>query len=428
LVKEEAAWLLSTQYESKINSLNNQGFVEGGASLQKMKGAAIELIYYERRSKKHPSGRMVSTANGVLLADKELPVGEIPLVKFDDIQVAGKYYSEAFITHFRPIQDQYNRSLQKRSEWVNKLLAGKYIAFRGSNLTQESLNDQSGEVVLVDPVPNAPNAGMPVPMQMPNIPQFVYTEDAIHEKNMNDISGISEVSRGQLPSAGMPAIGMQLLTEQDDSRIGVMTEANEEAWALVGKLILMYVQKYYTMPRLLKVAGKAKEYTVKSFVGADLKGNDDVICIRGSTLPGSKTLKRQDILSTYMQGLMGDPKDPKVRETVLEALEFGDVAEVWLDQGLDKAQINKTIQMIESEQLPPVNKLDNHPYFILELNRYRKGDKFDSLSDVAKNLLESCIDQHVTAIMEISQPPMPMPPPGSGPIDPAALQPSPPAA
>lgn len=413
LVKEEAAWLISAQYESKINSLNTQGFVEGGASLQKMKGAAIELVYYEKRSKKHPNGRMIVCANGVLLADKELPVGEVPLVKFDDILVAGKYYSESIITHLRPIQDQYNRGIQKRAEWTNKMLSGKYIAFRGSNLTQESLNDQSGEVVMVDPVPNAPNGGMPVPMSPPAIPQWAYQEDQTHEKNMYDISGISEVSRGQMPSASIPAIGMQLLTEQDDTRIGVMTELNEESWASVGKLILLYAEKYITMPQLLKIAGKSLEYTVKSFVGADIKGNNDVMVIRGSTLPGSKALRRQEILNTYTQGLMGDPQDEKVRENVLEALEFGDIAEVWLDQGLDKAQINRTIAMIEQEKAPLVNKMDNHPAFIVELNRYRKGDKYEALSDISKALLEACLEQHLTEIVRISQPPAPMPPPGS---------------
>lgn len=418
LVKEEAAWLLSAQYESKINSLNTQGFVEGGASLQKMKGAAIELIYYEKRSKKHPSGRMVCTANGVLLGDKDLPVGEIPLVKFDDVLVAGKYYSESIITHLRPVQDQYNRGVQKRAEYTNKLLAGKYIAFRGSNLTQESLNDQTGEVVLVDPVPTAPNGGMPMALQAPAIPQWAYQEDKTHDDNIGEIAGISDVSKGQLPSAGIPAIGMQLLTEQDDTRIGVMTELNEEAWAQVGKLILLHVQKFVTMPQLLKIAGKNLEYTVKSFTGADLKGNCDVMVIRGSTLPGSKALKRQEILNAYTQGLMGDPHDEKVRQNVLSAMEYGDIAEIWLDQGLDKAQINKTIAMIEAEELPPVDKMDNHVAYIIELNRYRKGDKFDSLSDVSKHLLENCMQQHVQQIMQIGQPPMPMPPPGSPPLSP----------
>lgn len=409
LVKEEAAWLLSSQYESKINSLNTQGFVEGGASMQKMKGAAIELIYYERRSKKHPNGRMIPTANGVLLDDKDLPVGDIPLVKFDDVLVAGKFYSESIITHLRPIQDQYNRVIQKRADWTNKLLAGKYTAARGSNISSESINDQSGEVIMYDPVANAPDGGKPDVHEVPVIPAFAYQEEKSLDDNINYVAGISDVSRGVMPSAGIPAIGMQLLTEQDDTRIGVMTEANEESWASVGQLILKYVQKFYKRPRLLKIAGANLEYTVKSFTGDEILGNTDVTVIRGSTLPGSKVLRRQEIVNTWQQGLLGDPKDPKVRQNVLDMMEFGDNAEIWLDEGLDKGMVNKTLDLIEKGQVPPVNQLDNHPFFIVELNRFRKGDKFASMSDISQKILVACLQAHVQAMIDLANPPPPPP-------------------
>src|SRR3954470_1711876 len=55
LVKEEGAWLLSAQYELKMNELS--GGSGQGNSEQQMKNAAIERVYYEKRSKKHPNGR-----------------------------------------------------------------------------------------------------------------------------------------------------------------------------------------------------------------------------------------------------------------------------------------------------------------------------------------------------------------------------------
>jgi hypothetical protein len=49
------------------------------------KNSAIEIIYYEKRSKDYPQGRKIVTASGILLADDELPIGEFDLVKFDDV-------------------------------------------------------------------------------------------------------------------------------------------------------------------------------------------------------------------------------------------------------------------------------------------------------------------------------------------------------
>lgn len=429
LVKPEDAWLLSAQYEQRINSINSKG---GGqtATQEMLKDSAIELVKYEARSLKYPNGRMIVVANGILLEDKELPVGEIPFSKFDDVAVGGKYYSEAIVTHLRPLQEQFNQVIRRRTDWTNKLLAGKYKAARGAGLSQETLNDQSGEVVYFNPIPGAPNG--PEPLQIPMIPQWAYAEEEKLELMFNEISGISEPSKGNAPSAQIPAIGMQLLIEQNDTRIGVVTEQHERAWARVGSLILKYVEKYWTMPRKLKIAGKSLEYTVKEVTGAELKGNTDVIVIRGSTLPGSKSLRRQEILNAFQQGLLGPPQDPKVIEKVLGMIEFGDVQGLWEDFGLDMSQINRGIKKLEQGVPVQVNEKDNNALWILELNRYRKAEKFEQLPPQVQNLFEQTIQLCTDNIVRMNTPPPapqmpgmpgePMPPeaPGQEPPPPAA--------
>jgi len=73
---------------------------------------------------------MCITANGILLENK----GATDLVKFhwpsfDDVLVGGKFYSDAIITHLRPIQDAYNR-YKTTYRMVKALLTGKMIAAR----------------------------------------------------------------------------------------------------------------------------------------------------------------------------------------------------------------------------------------------------------------------------------------------------------
>lgn len=410
LVKEEDAWLLSAQYEQRINSLNARGPSSSGMQTA-MKNSAIEMIKYEARCKDYPNGRMIVVANGIVLENRELPVGEIPFAKFDDVVIGGKFYSESIITHLRPIQDQFNETIRRRAEWTRKLLAGKYRAARGSGIAQEALNDESGEVIYYDTVPNAPGGGGPEQMQVPIIPQYAYQEEDRLNEMFNDISGISEISRGTLPSASIPAIGMQLLIEQDDTRVGVMTEQHEHAWATVGSLILKYFEVGYVMPRKLKMSGKSLEYTVKEIKGEDILGNTDVTVIRGSTLPGSKTLKRQEIMNIYGQGLLGDPNDTKVREKVLGMLEFGDVAEAWEDFGIDQNQITRGIALLEQGIPVQVDELDNHDLWMLELNRYRKSDKWDNLPPEIQALFRETIEAHIQTVMKISNMIPPEPPP-----------------
>ena len=391
LVKEEGTWLLSTQYETRINTLNVRGQGQTGAQTF-AKNSAIELIYYERRSLKYPNGRMIVTANGVLLMDKELPCGEIPLVKFDDVLIGGKYYSESLVTHARPIQDQYNRLWSQRTSWVNKLLAGKYLAPKGHGIIQESFDDTSGEIIEYNP---GPQGQKPESLQTPMIPSYAYQEEDRLQAASNDIFGINEVSKGQIPTAGIPAIGMQFLMEQDDTRIGIVTENNENGWAQVGGLVLKYVEKYYEMPRLIKIAGPRLEYTVKSFIGKDLKHHTDVMVIRGSTLPGSKVLKRQEILNLRSQGLFGNPNDPQVIQKVMDMLEYGDSYQAWEEQGIDMAQIENDIELIEQEIVPDLNEFDNQELHIRRKNIYRKSDKVKKLSETSKNILIFDIERRV---------------------------------
>ena len=400
LVKEEGAWLLSAQYEARINSLNNQGPVSAGTE-QQLKNAAIELAYYEQPSEDYPNGRLIITANNVLLHDGELPCGVIPFTKFDDVIVAGKFKSESIITHLRPVQDQFNRLVSKRAQWTNLLLAGKYLAPKGHGMSAESLNDQSGEVLEYNPVPGA---GAPQALSVPSIPQYAYVEEERLTSMFNDISGIGELSRGTLPQAGIPAIGMQFLQEQDETRIGVITEQHEQAYAKLGQLILMYASNFYKTPRLLKLAGSGLGYTVRKFVGADLKGNTDVIVVRGSTLPNSKVLKRQELMNAFSQGLLGNQQDPELLQQMLGMMEFGDVSEVWHDLSLDLQQFKEQLEMIKRGEMPPIDEADNHKLHYQRLNRFRKTDAFDKLDAQAKIVFYEAREKHLQEAMKLMNP------------------------
>lgn len=400
LVKQEDAWLNSLKYEMRINTMNSQtGSATGSVNL--LKDSAIELSYYEKPTARHPYGRHIVTASGIKLKDDELPIDEIPFIKFDDLLVGGKYFSESVITHLRPLQDQYNRTVSQRASWVNRLLTGKYIAARGHGLMASAINDQSGEVVEYDPVPGASE---PKAMSIPTIPQYAYNEDDYLVQKMDDIAGINEVSRGQLPSASIPAIGMQFLVEQDDTRIGVITEQHEHSYADLGRIMLKYAERYYKNERLLKIAGANMEYTVKEFKGEDIRGNLDVAVIRGSTLPGSKVLRRQEIINLHQSGYLGDPSDPKVLENVLNMLEYGEINEVWKDHSLDMKKINESIDAIEEGREVEVSEYDNHRLYVQEYNRYRKSDKFTRLDEDQQDYMLKLMAEHVERLTDLMHP------------------------
>lgn len=406
LVKEEDVWLNSLSYEQRINAMNTTSGTSGTAATQ-MKNSAIEISYFEKPSEKHPYGRHIITANGVKLKDDILPIDEIPYIKFDDIIVGGKFDGEAIITHLRPLQDQINKGKTMRAAWVNRMLTGKIIAARGHNIAQEAFNDQSGEIIKYDHVINVPE---PHALQMPAIPQYAYEEERTLKDDINDTAGINEASRGQLPSSSIPAIGMQLLVEQDDTRIGVEVEGLEYSYANLGRILLKFVDKYYVTERLLKISGEDMEYAVKKFKGSDIRQNFDVKVVKGSTLPGSKVLKRQEILNLHDRGMFGNPQDPTVVQNTMSMLEFGDEYQGWKRHSLRMAQIQRGIAMIEEQgEKPPVSKFDDHALWMQELNDYRIGEKFLKLSEQQQTIVLTLIEEHADWIAELSGQEMPNP-------------------
>lgn len=399
LVKEEDCWLNSLAYEARINSINTTSGTAGAPATQ-LKNSAIELSYMEKPSKKHPYGRHIIVANGVKLKDDILPIDEMPFVKFDDIVVGGKFNAEAIITHLRPLQDQINKAKSMRAAWSNRMLTGKIIAARGHNIAAEAFNDQSGEIIKYDHVINVPE---PHALQMPSIPQYTYEEEKVLKDDINDTAGINEASRGQLPSSSIPAIGMQLLVEQDDTRIGIETESHEYSYSDLGRILLKFVDKYYVTERLLKVVGEDMEYSVRRFKGTDIKENFDVSVIKGSTLPGSKVLKRQEILNLHDRGFYGNPMDPTVIQNTMEMLEYGDEYQGWKRHSLRKAQIQRGLEMIEmSGEQPPVSKYDDHALWLQELDNYRISEKFLKLPEPSQQIILTLMEEHTDWIVELS--------------------------
>lgn len=405
-VKEEDVWLTSNINDMKSNAMP-QGYTASASTQNQMKNSAIELVLYEKRSKDYPNGRMVVCANGILLEDKELPIGEYDIVKFDDIRVGGRYFPEAIITHLVPIQDRYSILRNKIDRWVQTCLAGKWLVAKGSELSQEAINDDT-EVIYATPVPNG---WEPKAANIPQIPPYAYKELETIDNEFDRVVGLGEVSQGNLPSASIPAAGMAFLQEQDQTRIGVQTASNEVAYAKVGSCILKYVAKNYVLPRLLKLAGDGLEYAVKDFVGADLKGNNDVICIPGSTVPQSKVLRRQDVLNAFQLGLLGDPQDPKLRAKVLADLEYGDTAEMWKKQALKEARSKQVLDLIEKGDMQGVmarlSEFDDQAFFLDKMDDYRLSDKYLELDDDKKKLFTFVIEWRLQALTNVTNPQIP---------------------
>lgn len=138
--------------------------------------------------------------------------------------------------------------------------------------------------------------------------------------------------------------------------------------------------------------------------------------VRGSSVPTSRSLRRQDILNTYQLGLLGNPGDPALRMKVMQQLEFGDTSGMWTQFSSTKAQIKKMIDDIEKGVITTenaaqsVSQYDDHVLFLMDLNEYRKSEKYEAIPPEQKEAFLRVMDAHLEWQARITNPAVAMPP------------------
>jgi hypothetical protein len=138
---------------------------------------------------------------------------------------------------------------------------------------------------------------------------------------MYDISGIHEMSQGQLPggSRDIPYSLAAMLIERDDQSMKLTRQNVNNAIASLGKMILARLRQYVKLDRVIRITGRSEEPYINDFVGADIKRSVDV---RIDTKPLdqlSKAMKNTFLL----ESLRHMPGDTDFQKKIFMLTEFG---------------------------------------------------------------------------------------------------------
>ena len=79
------------------------------------------------------------------------------------------------------------------------------------------------------------------------------------------ISGVSDILNNSSTYTNLSGVALQLLIEQDESRISPTSDKIKECIKELGGQILRLYKQFATMPRLLKVAGDNGELELEYF-------------------------------------------------------------------------------------------------------------------------------------------------------------------
>ena len=165
----------------------------------------------KKKKRKYPRGRVITSAPelGVILEDKENPYnsGRFPFFLFKDIDVPFQFWGEGeckwLLSPQRQINDLYNQVIDNAKSTANM----QWIVDKNAGIPKGELTNRPGLIIRKNP-------GTEVRRESPpSMPMYVQQMVETLKADVEVISGIHDVTRGQTPSGVQSAAAIVALQE-----------------------------------------------------------------------------------------------------------------------------------------------------------------------------------------------------------------------
>ncbi len=374
----------------------NNGYCLSGAK-RMTSGIAHDNVLvierYEAPCRKFPNGRVVTVANNEILSIGELPYlnGEegkriLPFIRQVSINQAGSFFGVSVIDRVIPLQRAYNAVKNRKHEYLNRLSMGVVTVEDGSVDTDALIEDglSPGKVLVYRQGSTPPtfmtNSSLP--------PDFSYEENRLEQEFFN-ISGVSEFSRNSsVLNPNMSGVALELLVEQDETRLVTSAENIRRAVKLIGKQIIRLFKQFISVTRMMRVAGRGNSVELYYFNANDLS-SDDVVFDTENELSYTPAQKKSLIYDMLSAGLLSDENgnmSQRTKAKVLDLLGFGNLsgAQDITNLHVEKAQ-RENLEMVNGEV--EVEEFDDHSVHEIEHVRALLTEDFSNDQKAKQRIL-----------------------------------------
>lgn len=316
------------------------------------KNSAIVLEKYVKPCEKFPDGRLIIVAGDKLVYDGELPYlngidgkREFPFVRQICNEEVGNFWGVSMISRLIPIQRAYNAVKNRKHEYINRLTLGVLAVEDGSvdidNLEEEGL--APGKILVYRQGSAAPKF-----LGGENVPSDFEKEEEKLLKEFNSLSGTSEIGSMENVSASLSGVALELLIDENETRLKFTTDSMKSAIKTMAKHILRLYKQFATFPRLIKIVGDDGTLDVFYFKGNDIS-SDDVQFDTDNETNDTLSQRRTMIFTLLDKGLLAD-EDGKISNSmkakIMENIGFG----VW-DNSVDLRDLHIKNADIENSKL-----------------------------------------------------------------------------
>jgi hypothetical protein len=338
--------------------------------------------------------------------------GRIPFVFYEHIPATTSIWPDTNVNQIRGLNLEVDKTTSQLIEGKDFMANPMWLLATQHKIKGQIRNVAGGMIRYV----HVPNIPPPQPVQGLTLPPQIDNLLAGLREQILDISGQSEVSRGNVPTGVRSGVAVAYLQEEDDTKLGPTIENMELATSLMGSLTLSRFGQFYTENRIIRWKKDTSKYDAMKFKGADLKNNTDVVCQAGSAMPKSKAARQQYTLELVQLGILTDPKEIK------EELDLGAGEADNNDKNVAQADRENDLMMYGSQlgsfKLPesdnpqeleqvvstavPVKQWQNHQIHIDRHTSRMMDEDFDTLS-VTHPGIPRLFDEHISLHQQFLQ-------------------------
>lgn len=370
-----------------VFSMDNTGLMAGGAGYNpgyttvvrgEMEDAEIVLEYMERPSPEIPEGRMVIVAGDRLVHLGPLPwrTGEygergLPYARMICEPNPGYFFGCSVLERLIPIQRAYNAVQNRIHEYLARATIGVMVVEENSLANPEVLEEgvAPGSVLEL-------KSGHTPPawLDSPQIPQTLLNERESLDNQFILISGTSEISRNSdMPSSALSGVAIELLKEQDDTRLSQTAENVRDMVRATGVIWLRLLRQFVTTSRITRMGGEDNEIHMVMWRGSELT-SDDVVIDTDNELSNTPAQRKNTALELFKAGLFTDPATGQLtrsgRLALMDAFKIGNWEDVTSLDELQRQEAQRENELNEDGTPPAINELDDTEIHVLEHTKY----------------------------------------------------------
>lgn len=378
----QLGWTPKADAGALMSPLQQKLLADGGNASGR--NLTLVLTYYERpmhRSK----GRYVCVCNGKVIAksDWPFPFKELNLHVFRQKKIPSRWTGWTMLNSARQIQFAYNHARSVLAEHMKLTGNARLMAPNGSFVEEDFTDDPASILFYTPDVAGA----LPTYLVPPQLPRWLIQEAENLKGELDDIMYAHGTSRGEATFDRASGQALALLSEKDDSPLGIMAREQQRRWQAISKQVLEMLQSKVGETRTtnIKVAKGITE-TVK-WSGKRLRGQTQVEIPLENVMPHSAAARQAFAKDLWDRQIITDARK-YARMVGLPPDEFEEL----LDPDAARANRENYRMMMGEVEFP--EDFDDNATHISEHNRLRKSDTYKYAPAEIKKLVDDHIALH----------------------------------